>query len=74
MTGISSSLLTCEFCISDCSYTPYQVSALSRIAHGSQSVDSTAVAASQTVSVKGSSLQVTVIRLLKIYSPFFMRS
>lgn len=36
------------------------VSALSRIAHGSQSVDSTTVAASQTVSVKGSSLQCLV--------------
>ncbi|XP_047066260.1 brefeldin A-inhibited guanine nucleotide-exchange protein 5-like [Lolium rigidum] len=36
------------------------VSVLSRIAHGSQSVDSTAVAASQTVSVKGSSLQCLV--------------
>ncbi|VAH28945.1 unnamed protein product [Triticum turgidum subsp. durum] len=36
------------------------VSALSRIAHGSQSTDSAAVASSQTVSVKGSSLQCLV--------------
>lgn len=36
------------------------VSALSRIAHGSQSADNAAVASSQTVSIKGSSLQCLV--------------
>jgi hypothetical protein len=45
----------------------YQVSALSRIAQGSQNADTNTAASSQTVSVKGSSLQVTVIQIAKIF-------
>ena len=57
-------------CVSDCSYTSYQVSALSRIAHGSQSADRAAVASSQTVSVKGSSIQVTIILITQKFFAF----
>ena len=49
----------------------YQVSALSKIAQGSQIADTNSNVSSQTVSVKGSSLQVTTVQITHISLIFF---